>query len=110
MTENKRFTCKIDESDGHLVDVWYDNGKPIYTASKVCDLLNEQHETIQRLKQNIDELLSVNVEEELLKENEQLRHDATILIQSNQDYRKENERLRKCMNEIYTIARLEEVD
>ena len=70
-------------------------------VSDVCDLLNEQHETIQRLKieteelnedamsyqtlyeqqkqtiqrlkQNIDELLLVNVEEELLKENEQLK-------------------------------------
>ena len=28
-------------------------------------------------------------------ENEQLRHDATILIQSNQDYRKENEQLKQ---------------
>lgn len=55
-------------------------------VEEVCPLLNELHE-----------------------ENKQLRHDATILIQSNQDYRKENERLRKCINEIYTIARLEEV-
>ena len=31
----------------------------------------------------------------LQKENEQLQHDATILIQSNQDYRKENEQLKK---------------
>ena len=30
----------------------------------------------------------------LSEENEQLRHDATILIQSNQDYRKENEQLK----------------
>ena len=30
----------------------------------------------------------------LYKENEQLRHDATILIQSNQDYRRENEQLK----------------
>lgn len=40
---------------------------------KVVDWLNEQHETIQRLKSNIDELLSVDIEEELLKENEQLK-------------------------------------
>ena len=32
---------------------------------------------------------------ELHEENKQLRHDATILIQSNQDYRKENEQLKK---------------
>ena len=48
-------------------------------VSDVCDLLNEQHETIQRLKQNITELLSVNVEEELLKENEQLKQAYTQL-------------------------------
>ena len=32
---------------------------------------------------------------ELHEENEQLRHDATILIQSNQDYRKKNEELKQ---------------
>ena len=32
---------------------------------------------------------------ELHETNEQLRHDATILIQSNQDYRKENEELKQ---------------
>ena len=42
-------------------------------------VLNEQHETIQRLKQNIDELLSINVEEELLKENEQLQQQNKML-------------------------------
>lgn len=35
----------------------------------------ELKQTIHRLKQNIDELLSVNVEEELLKENEQLKNE-----------------------------------
>lgn len=44
-------------------------------VSDVCDLLNKQHETIQRLQQNIDELLSVNVEKELLEENEQLKEE-----------------------------------
>ena len=34
----------------------------------------------------------------LYKENEQLRHDATILIQSNQDYRRENEQLKHHLN------------
>ena len=42
-------------------------------VSDVCDLLNMQHKTIQRLNQNIEELLSVDIEEELLKENEQLK-------------------------------------
>ena len=30
----------------------------------------------------------------LHEENEQLKHDATVLIQANQDYRKENEQLK----------------
>ena len=49
-------------------------------VSDVCDLLNEQHETIQRLNQNVDELLFVNVEKELLEENEQLKQDRNALI------------------------------
>ena len=49
------------------------NGQIYYGSNDLMDLLNEQHETIQRLKQNIDELLSVDIEEELLKENEQLK-------------------------------------
>ena len=55
-----------------------DNGEPI-GDNEVCDLLNEQHETIQRLNQNIDELLSVNVEKELFEENEQLKQAYTQL-------------------------------
>jgi FtsZ-binding cell division protein ZapB len=60
---------------------------------ELCILLNELHdkyideyalrETLQLELQRVEE------------ENEQLRHDATILIQSNQDYRKENEQLKK---------------
>ena len=84
---------------GELIDL--NNHKFIDYGEECCNLLNEQHETIQRLKmeteelnedamsyqtlyeqqkqtiqrlkQNIDELLSVNVEEELLKENKRLR-------------------------------------
>lgn len=42
-------------------------------GDEVVNRLNEQHETIERLKVNINELLSVNVEKELLEENEQLK-------------------------------------
>ena len=70
----------------------------------------ELKQTIHRLKQNIDELLSVNVEEELLKENEQLKEAVYSWSKSYTRVYEENKRLRRCMNEIYTIARLEEVD
>jgi hypothetical protein len=75
----KRFTCKIDESDGHLVDVWYDNGKPIYSGSKVCDLLNELHEENQ-MKQKLLHL-SANKIENLLEENIQLKKEIENLKQ-----------------------------
>jgi superoxide dismutase len=50
---------------------------------------------------------------ELHEENEQLRHDATILIQSNQDYRKENKQLKfqldECRNhKLFSRRELEE--
>ena len=63
---------------GTLIDMT--NRNTYDYVSDVCDLLNEQQETIHRLKQNIDELLSVNVEEELLKENEQLKNICKNLI------------------------------
>ena len=47
-------------------------------GDEVVNRLNEQHET-----------------------NEQLRHDATILIQSNHDYRKENEELKQTNQKLY---------
>ena len=56
---------------GTLIDMT--NRNTYDYVSDVCELLNEQHEAIQRLKQNIDELSSVDIEEELLEENEQLK-------------------------------------
>ena len=76
----KRFTIKpsmiVDD-----VTVIIDNQKeytfPVLDSTlnyMFCKVLNEQHETIGRLKQNIDELLSVDIEKELLEENEQLKN------------------------------------
>lgn len=101
-------------------DGFNDNGKEL-SAYDVLEILNEQHETIQRLKQNITELLSVDIEEELLKENKELKeqwkekrhediNELSVIAMKYKALEKENERLRRCMNEIYTIARLEEVD
>ena len=56
---------------GELIDL--NNHKFVDYGEECCNLLNEQYETIQRLQQNIDELLSVSVEKELLEENEQLK-------------------------------------
>jgi hypothetical protein len=62
------------------------NGQIYYGSNDLMDLLNEQHETIERLKDNCKVLDEVKCE-----------------------IAEENERLRRCINEIYTIARLEEV-
>ena len=71
---SKRFM--LDDA-GELIDL--NNHKFINYGEECCNLLNEQHETIQRLKQNIDELLSVDIEEEVLKENEQLKQRINVL-------------------------------
>ena len=70
----KRFM--IDDC-GELIDL--NNHKFINYGEECCNLLNEQHETIERLKVNIDELLSVNVEKELFEENEQLKQRINVL-------------------------------
>lgn len=53
----------------------------------------------------IEELLN-----ELAEENEKLKESVYSWSKSYNRVYEKNERLRKCMNEIYTIARLEEVD
>ena len=73
----KRFTIQGVGISDHERKRLYDL-KTVDGFISIRDLLNEQHETIQRLKQNIDELLSVDIEEELLKENEQLKSSDTI--------------------------------
>ena len=90
----KRFTYEIDEENGHLVDVWYDDGKPIYSANKVCELLNHLHEENKELKKEnaqFDILIKNNqlAYIDLEKENEQLRKENQTLIQGIQDTAKQ---------------------
>ena len=79
MTENKRFWSEyysvgyyteIVDNDKELADV--PNPKKNLTIGEAVDLLNK-----------------------LNNENKQLRNDCSILIQSNQNYRKENEQLKE---------------
>ena len=70
---DKRFI--IDDA-GSLIDMH--TRDTFDYVSDVCDLLNEQYETIQ-----------------------QLQHDASILIQANQDYRKENEQLKQFKEDVF---------
>ena len=73
----KRFTMVCMDED--LVEL-NDNGiYKVFNDIGLEKLLNEQHETIQRLQQNIDELLTMDIEEELLEENEQLKQRINVL-------------------------------
>ena len=73
MTENKRFL--IDDA-GELIDL--NNHKFIDYGDECCKLLNEQHEQIERLKENFRALDEVKCE--LADENEQLKQHNTELI------------------------------
>ena len=81
MTENKRFTISgtWGKSLNRLKGVICDNNKDMYITD-VVNLLNG-----------------------LSEENEQLKKDATILIYSNQDYRQENENLKKQLDYIQNL-------
>lgn len=90
MTE-KRFTkqevydginrYQINESN-FIVEI-LDDGIPMH-YSTIVNRLNEQHKTITRLE----------------KKNEQLKKDCTTLVYSNQEYRQENENLKKQLDYI----------
>ena len=67
---NEKYTLDNEDYKNHHSRIIC-NDRELY-LHQVVDLLNELHE-----------------------EKEQLQHDATILIQSNQDYRKENEQLKQ---------------
>lgn len=86
-------TVKIYDGSEILFDVSYrDFDDAFYLSRKLQSVimeLNELHEENERLKQNIDELLSVNVEEELLKENEQLKEEIQFLFNQIKAFRED---------------------
>ena len=73
MTENKRF---LIGDAGELIDL--NNHKFIDYGDECCKLLNEQHEQIERLKDNFRALDEVKCE--LADENEKLKQHNTELI------------------------------
>ena len=128
-------TAKRFRFNGRTNCIEYDNKSILLDSygEDIEELLNELHEENQKCKEYNAILYSNTAknEKELLKENEQLKDSVMSwsksykrLSEENDGLRikirklrlekihqnKENERLRKCINEIYTIARLEEVD
>lgn len=107
-------TAKRFKFNGRNNCIEYD-GKSILLDSygeDIEELLNELNDENEQLKFQLQNTYdqrdefhrgareNANRVGKLEKENEQLRHDATILIQSNQDYRKENEQLKERINEL----------
>lgn len=86
MTE-KRFTYYEEDLGDMVLPKCLDNGKTVAKSVYECvDLLNQLND-----------------------ENEQLKHDATVLICSNQEYRKENEQLKEEIKDLNDVlARYEE--
>lgn len=71
--------------------------------------LRQKYDELEEDRDYVKSLLDVEFEKriKLQKENEQLRHDATILIQSNQDYRKENEYIKTTIKTMMENERTE---
>ena len=93
----KRFTYEYDEYNGNLFDnkmnTFYHIEDSDENIEILCDRLNWLVEENEQLKKQREELF--------IRERD-----------TKNEWRKlkqENERLQRCINEIYTIARLEEV-
>ena len=111
MTE-KRFTLNRVGRE-RIIDGIVDNETDELLDNQMdfCERLNALHEENQKLLtlSNMKKGALVEAVKDLTKENEQLKHDATVLICSNQEYRKENEQLKseiKDLNDV--LARYEE--
>ena len=79
MTDDKRFTFIKDTVATNLkTPIVYNNEK--MSIGEVLEMLNN-----------------------LYDENEQLKNDCGILVQSNQDYRKENEQLKSFKNDVHDL-------
>lgn len=90
--------CALLSVDGDITS--YSDGENCYSLEEVEDLLNELDKEIRDLKLHNNELVSVFVNVKLdndflTEENEQLRHDASVSLYCNHDYRKENEQLKQ---------------
>ena len=78
MTENKRYSFNWKNGHPNFWDNHCDLVDCYLTCEDVVDLLNEQHEQIERLKDNFRALDEVKCE--LADENEQLKQRNTELI------------------------------
>ena len=100
MTENKRYSFNWERGHPNFWDNYCDLADCYLTCEDVVELLNEQHEQIERLKRNFKALDEVKCE--LAEENEQLKEENKWLksIHFANDVLKENEQLKKQIERI----------
>ena len=96
----KRFTTDYKDFLKEDMSFIKNNDKRM-TFQEIVDLLNKQHETIERLKDNCKVLDEVKCE--IAEENEQLKHRLAISEKANfvTALEKENEKLKQSMQEVY---------
>ena len=104
MTE-KRFTFKTKTRGNQAYTQWYDNEKPINSAHKVIDLLNELHEENQHLKGALKELKEIGDYQEMRiqeldDENEQLIYALNQRTEQCDKLHEENEQLKRQNKEL----------
>ena len=103
--ENEEFVAYVNSVDGVRIanklnalqeeneQLKQQNKKYMFMMNCNSDLNDEIYQQLKKTEKNY---------KSLLKENEQLKHDATVLICSNQEYRKENEQLKQEINMLKT--------
>lgn len=73
-----------------------------YEYSEIREYVDEKHISIPLRNDELCKLLN-----ELYEENQRLRNDCSILVQSNQEYRKENDDLRFALRTEQAFTRVE---
>ena len=72
-----------------MTEKQFRKGDYTYCGCSICEIVDEDDEVICVVAtEDVEKVIGI------LEENEQLKHDATVLICSNQEYRKENEQLK----------------
>ena len=100
MTE-KRFKVVQGYNDRYCQDTATNK---LLNQNQTVDVLNEYAEENEQLKQSYKEF-----EDECQSTFNAMNRKQDDLYRKNFKLKEENERLRRCINEIYTIARVEEV-
>ena len=83
----------------------YSKGDYTNCRCNICEIVDEDDKIVCNVvTEDFEKVIGI------LEENEQLKHDATVLICSNQEYRGENEKLKKMYYDILKLLKMELVE